>query len=269
MIFTLVLCMRKKQGEQLIRTFFSNYPDYNINFIFSKELPEKNQGDGHPIFLCDCDDDLLRLQKQYPDVPMIAVSHDANVTESLMGCPWLILSPEALTPEYLDEVYCRCKRIPLTILETTRCRLRELTPEDLPGLLLLQSENASNTDGCFFPADCPQPDTFLADYIYFQYPFFGYGLYGIFDKNTEHFMGIAGYHEDSKENTAETPDIFISYALLQKYHHHGFAREVIAGLITAGKERWGFQNFFARISPDNSASLRAARDTGLRIIFPE
>ena len=110
MIFTLVLCMRKKQGEQLIRTFFSNYPDYNINFIFSKELPEKNQGDGHPIFLCDCDDDLLRLQKQYPDVPMIAVSHDANVTESLMGCPWLILSPEALTPEYLDEVYCRCKR---------------------------------------------------------------------------------------------------------------------------------------------------------------
>ena len=111
-----------------------------------------------------------------------------------MGTPWLILSPEALTRDFLYKVYCRHYERPMWILETERCRLRELSAEDFDALLLLQKENAQNPEGCFFPAGCDNPEDFLSNYIRHQYPFFDFGLYAVLEKRTGTFMGIAGFN---------------------------------------------------------------------------
>lgn len=269
MTFTLILCTAQNFGAQLIRAFSSNYPNYTIHFVFSKGIPGKTWPDipadvenqresSSPIFLCDNDEGIGCLRRTFPTIPVIAVSHKHNSLESLMGTPWLILSPDALTPFFLEEVYCRSHKKPLTIARTARCILRELIPADLPGLLQLQSENASNPDGCFFPAGCPNPDAFLLDYIQTQYPFFGFGMFGVIKKEDDVFLGIVGLL--AEEDTAA-----ISYSLLKQHQHKGMATEAVRGLLAAAKLRWDFTDFTAIIHRNNTPSARTAKRCGLHI----
>ena len=233
------------------------------------------------IFLCDTDDAVRRRRAE--GVPVIAVSHAGNVTEDLMGTPWLVLSPEALTPEFLYEVYCRHYERPMWILETERCRLRELSVDDCDALLFLQKENAPHWDGCFFPADCDDPEKFLSDYIRHQYPFFGFGLYAVLEKDSGDFMGIAGFvgvtEATPDGNTSDMVTIVntgaghrpasaeVSYAFLQKYQHRGFAKEVLQALLAYGKETGGFGQFPPRLRPENTASAALARTCGVTIYY--
>lgn len=132
-----------------------------------------------------------------------------------MGTPWMILDADALSPFFLKEVYCRHHHIPLTIATTSRCTIRELTVKQLPELLLLQKENKSNPSGCFFPQNCyttVAAETFLLDYIKNQYSFYGYGIYGIFKKTDDTFIGIAGF--SPLENT-EDYYVEIGYSILK------------------------------------------------------
>ena len=54
------------------------------------------------IVLCDTDEAIQR--HRMAGLPVIAVSHTGNSSEELMGTPWLILSPEALTRDFLYAV---------------------------------------------------------------------------------------------------------------------------------------------------------------------
>lgn len=266
------------------------------------------------IWLCDTDAAIQKHRSE--DVPVIAVSHEGNALEELMGTPWLILSPAALTADFLHEIYCRHHGLPLIVTETSRCLLRELTMEDYPALLKLQQENAGNPEGCFFPTDIngskstspdnptpipghlPTPDRnaewtdFLANYIAHQYPFYGFGLYAIIQKESGEFMGIAGFAQIMEEDFAgdwisqsaltcsdnksgeaigATPDQFlraeVSYSLLRQFQHRGYAEEVLRALMAYGREEGGFERFVARIRPENTASLALARKCGVEVEY--
>ena len=216
------------------------------------------------IVLCNTDEAIQR--HRMAGLPVIAVSHTGNSSEELMGTPWLILSPEALTRDFLYKVYCRHYERPMWILETERCRLRELSAEDFDALLLLQKENAQNPEGCFFPDGCDNPEDFLSNYIRHQYPFFDFGLYAVLEKETGNFMGIAGFTgiteiaSDGLSLSAE-----VSYALLQKYQRRGLAKEVLLALLAYGRKTGGFRQFTARIRPDNVASAALAKKCGIQI----
>lgn len=216
------------------------------------------------ITLCDTDEAIQR--HRMTGLPVIAVSHDGNSSEELMGTPWLILSPEALTRDFLYKVYCRHYERPMWILETERCRLRELSAEDFDALLLLQKENAQNPEGCFFPAGCDNPEDFLTNYIRHQYPFFDFGLYAVLEKGTGNFMGIAGFTgitEIASDGISLSAEV--SYALLQKYQRRGLAKEVLLALLSYGRKTGGFRQFTARIRPDNVASAALAKKCGIQI----
>ena len=216
------------------------------------------------IVLCDTDEAIQR--HRMTGLPVIAVSHDGNSSEELMGTPWLILSPEALTRDFLYKVYCRHYERPMWILETERCRLRELSAEDFDALLLLQTENVQNPEGCFFPDGCDNPEDLLSNYIRHQYPFFDFGLYAVLEKRTGNFMGIAGFTgitEIASDDISLSAEV--SYALLQKYQRREFAKEVLLALLAYGRKTGGFEQFTARIRPDNVASAALARKCGIQI----
>lgn len=211
------------------------------------------------IYLCDTDAAILRCQSA--GFPVIAVSHEGNHSESLMKTPWLILSAEALTTDFLLEVYCRHHQLPLFLFSTARCYVRELSEQDLSSLLLLQTENCTNPENVFFPAACENPAAFLTNYIHHQYPFFGFGLYAILETATNCFMGIAGF------SSATDFEAEVSYALLQKYQKQGYAEEVVRPLLIYGKKQNGFKQFVARIRQENISSLLLAKKCDIPIII--
>lgn len=275
-MITVILCMAKKYGEQLSHTFLSNYPNYTIHFTISKGLPVKSSENRKTFWICDRDSDIEYLlslskhksshpeysaQSQYP-APIIAFSHEGNSDEHLMAAPWLLLSPDSLTPELLEEIYCRCNGLPMTITETSRLTLRELSRKNLPDLLSLQAENKKNPDGCFFPEGCSAPDSFLDHYIDHQYSFYGFGLFGMFRRSDDCFLGIAGF---SQPQSSEL-EICISYALLQQYQGQGYALEAITALLELAPERWGFSHIGAEIHEENLPSLHLAFRAGIPVI---
>ncbi|MCI7271067.1 MAG: GNAT family N-acetyltransferase [Anaerobutyricum soehngenii] len=184
-----------------------------------------------------------------------------------MGTPWMILDADALSPFFLREVYCRHHHIPLMITTTSRCTIRELTVKQLPELLLLQKENKNNPSGCFFPQNCcttVAAETFLLDYIKNQYSFYGYGIYGIFKKTDDTFLGIAGF--SPLENT-EDYYVEIGYSILKEWQRQGFASEVLPALLHFEKEYLYFTEVITRIEKENIASIRLAKKNLLRIIM--
>lgn len=247
-------------------------------------------GPENAVRLCDTDAAIRKHRSE--NVPVIAVSHEGNASEELMGTPWLILSPVALTADFLHEIYCRHHGLPLIVTGTSRCLLRELTMEDYPALLKLQQENVGNPEGCFFPDRNAEWKDFLANYIAHQYPFYGFGLYAILEKSTGTFIGIAGFAQimeedfsgdrtfqsaltcsDNKPGKAigTTPDqslrVEISYSLLRQFQHRGYAEEVLRALIAHGQKEGGFRRFVARIHPENTASLALARKCGVEVEY--
>lgn len=181
-------------GNNIARNFSSEYFNYTINFIISKEFPVLTNFPDFSLILCDTDKNIILAKKH--NLPTIALSHENNSHESLMETPWLILDSNALSPFFLEEVYCRYYHLPVTITTTNRCIIRELTLKQLSELLQLQEENKGNPSGCFFPPNyCTHSaaEEFLLNYIKNQYAFYGYGIYGIFKKENNTFLGIAGF----------------------------------------------------------------------------
>ena len=206
-MFNFFIIMDEIQGNNIARNFSSEYFNYTINFIISKEFPSLSAFPDFSLILCDLDKN-IELAKTY-NIPVIALSHENNRQESLMGTPWLILDTDALSPFFLNEVYCRHHKQPLTITTTNRCIVRELTIRQLPELLQLQEENKNNPSGCFFPQNIishKEAEEFLQNYIKNQYSFYGYGIYGIFNKENENFLGIAGFSSLENVITSDTPN---------------------------------------------------------------
>lgn len=295
-MFNFFIIMDEIQGNNIARNFSSEYFNYTINFIISKEFPSLSDFPDFSLILCDLDKN-IKLAKMH-HLPVIALSHENNRQESLIGTPWLILDTDALSPFFLNEVYCRYYKKPLAITTTNRCIIRELTTKQLPELLQLQEENKNNPSGCFFPQNIishTETEEFLQNYIKNQYAFYGYGIYGIFNKENENFLGIAGFsplenvitsdtvnskekifkisENFSEKNFEKTPEnnlneysAEIGYSILKKWQRQGIASEVLPPLIHFGKEYLGFTEIVTRIEKNNIASIRLAQKNNLKIL---
>ena len=296
-MFNFFIIMDEIQGNNIARNFSSEHFNYTINFIISKEFPALTDFPDFSLILCDLDKN-IELAKKH-NLPVIAFSHKNNRQESLMGIPWLILDTDGLSPFFLNEVYCRHYKKPLTITTTNRCIIRELTTRQLPELLQLQKENKNNPSGCFFPQNCStyaEAEEFLQNYIKNQYTFYGYGIYGIFNKKNETFLGIAGFSpfenvitsdtlnskekkpeilrdfsgqnfEDAPENNSNEYCIEIGYSVLKKWQQQGIASEALPPLIHFSKEYLGFTKIVTRIEKNNIASIRLAKKNNLKILI--
>ncbi len=261
--------------------------DYNIIRSISKDtILLQVEGDltkpsNRGIVITDTEQGIrLWSQKGYP---VIAYSHGKNAQEELMGTPWLILSLTALSEEYLTEVWCRFYKIPLEILHTERCYLRELSMKDLPDLLRLDADQPPESPGRFFKGEPGTEEEYLSSYIRCQYPFFAYGLYGVYKKETGEFLGIAGFYlpddHDGKEKNSSggwlkvsfgeknshargNASLEIGYAVKKSVRRKGYAKEWIRALVDHAQKNMQIHHIIARIPVENKASVAAAISAG-------
>ena len=95
-MFNFFIIMDENLGNTIARHFSSEYLNYTINFIISKEFPSFSDFPDFSLVLCDLDQN-IELAKKY-NLPAIAFSHENNKQETLMGTPWMILDADALSP---------------------------------------------------------------------------------------------------------------------------------------------------------------------------
>lgn len=182
---------------------------------------------------------------------------DLKNSKAFPKATYAITTLDGVEMSYLDKVFRRFHHLPWHILDTKRCRVREMTMDDLDALYKIY-ENPSITrymEGLYEERE--KEAAYTEDYIKSVYGFYGYGLWMIEEKTTGQIIGRAGL---SHREGYEEPEL--GYVIGKPYQNQGYATEVCRAIIQYGMEEIGFSHFNAFVHKENQPSIRICEKCG-------
>lgn len=223
---------------------FSSLSCYLESFSFQKS---------NLLFVSDLAEHLLLAK----ELDFFCVGYDNGI--DFLPVEYCFQDFSSVDVSYFKKIFCRYKKEPISILTTRHLQIRELSPKDLPSLYSIYQEpqiRAFLSEGkedyaTFYEKRC--------SYIDKTYPFYDFGMWGIFSKDTNTLMGECGLQPlsiDDKEKIA------IGYVLSSKFQRKGFGKEMVRATLRYAHREFGFTHIVAQISPDNSASIALAKSCG-------
>ena len=160
----------------------------------------------------------------------------------------------------LEVVDARFHNIPLTILETKRCIIREHSIEDFQAILDIYQDK-SMTDYIEPLFDYDEEKEYEKEYIECIYKFYGYGLWLIIDKSTNEVIGRAGV--ESKDS-CDTNQVELSYQVKKEYQNKGIATEVCAAIVEYTFDRLEKESIIANVNEKNTPSIKIMDKLGFK-----
>jgi RimJ/RimL family protein N-acetyltransferase len=174
----------------------------------------------------------------------------------------------AILVEGFEEVdYCFINRIfqydhmeAVTILATPNFIIRELSVDDIEDLSIIYNEPSIRV----FVSDFNEPlgleKEKLKAYIKNIYHFYGYGLWGVFFKETNQLVGRCGveYKHIDDEDIYE-----LGYLLAKQYQGFGYAKEFVTAVIHYCFLELNLPYLIAIIDIDNLPSIHLAERVGM------
>lgn len=140
-------------------------------------------------------------------------------------------------------------------IRTDRLLLRPWQMEDLGRLILLSHDPGFVSQSGSF---CQPMDQISARaWIEFSQVLLGQqrGHWGIVENG--HLVGIASLIDQCLDGE-DRPMVTIEYRLAHSARGRGLATEALAGVLEFGRSKWGIEEFYALIPPDNLAAKNVA-----------
>jgi RimJ/RimL family protein N-acetyltransferase len=146
----------------------------------------------------------------------------------------------------------------MTIIDTPRLRLRELTTDDAPFILALLNEPSFHRyigdRGVRTTEDAVK---YITNGPLASYAAFGFGLWLVEGKETGEPMGICGV---LKREALDHPDL--GFAFRPAYWSQGFARESARASLDYVRHTFGLDRIDAIVQADNERSLHLLEAIG-------
>lgn len=182
--------------------------------------------DNHPADFCITDIPKLCRLAAAEQIPSLLFLHEGNKNAPMQQIPYAVMDFEGIDYAYLCDIYKRFFHIPWTILETERCVLREMTPEDLDALyeVYADPEISRYTEALY--EDREQELAYMKDYIEHVYRFCGLGIWVIVEKQLNRLIGRAGL---AFRDGYDTPEI--GFIIGKEYQRKGYAYEVCRAIL--------------------------------------
>lgn len=147
----------------------------------------------------------------------------------------------------------------MTLLETERLLLRELTFDDAPFILTLLNDPSFiryiNDKNVRNLEDARQ---YMLNGPMASYARHGFGLYLVELKNSAAPIGMCGLLKRE-----ELPDPDIGFAFLPEFWGKGFALEAARAVMNDARERLKLKRVLAIVMPDNIASIKLLEKLGM------
>jgi len=148
----------------------------------------------------------------------------------------------------------------VTIIETARLELAEMTPGDAEFILQLLNDPAfihNIGDRGVYSIDGAK--TYIRDRLIAHYREHGYGLYKVSVKETGQAVGMSGL---VKRDFYQHPDV--GFAFLPQYRSRGYAYESTLAVMNYARQELGLDRIIAVTTAENKASIRLLEKIGLR-----
>lgn len=166
----------------------------------------------------------------------------------------------ALSYSYMERTLIRYLGLPITIKETKRLIIRELSVEDIKDLYQIYQ----NPDVCRYIEGMDEYIEIEIEkhkaYIKNVYAFYNYGLWGIFSKTNKALIGRCGIQNQIIDNQAE---IELSYLLDRNHWGYGYALECCQAVFSYAADELGITRLVAAIDRLNTRSIRLAERLGM------
>lgn len=180
---------------------------------------------------------------------VIGYLHEKNRDISFQGVRYLIEDISGLDARFCELAFCRAHDIPVTILETERCLIREICLEDVTRLYEIYADPAITSYMEALYADEAEERSYIQSYIENVYGFYNYGMWVVIRKADGRLIGRAGI--EPKEDTAE-----LGYVIAHEYQNQGYATEVCRAILTYAADCLSLPEVCAHVHKENAASLR-------------
>ena len=147
----------------------------------------------------------------------------------------------------------------LTILETDRLLLRELTLDDVPCMRTLLQDPL-----VMYAYEGPFTEDMVMQWYDRQqerYRLNGFGLWSVIEKSSGAWVGMCGLTIQPL-NGAEV--IEVGYLLSHSHWHKGFATEAARGCMDYARNQLGLKEVYSMIRDSNEASVKVAIRNGMK-----
>ncbi len=155
------------------------------------------------------------------------------------------------------------------IIETRRCYIREIEEGDIAKELLLY-ESPHMTDFIDPPGEYDEEVKLCREYADKVYRRYGYGMWGIFDRETDELIGEAGLEPRFDVDRLEYPfdwmfertSAELGFFIAEPLWGAGYCTEACKEILTYCKDKFGIRTVFARAQKENPASVRVLEKLG-------
>lgn len=183
--------------------------------------------------------------------------------QDLSKATMLVEGFEEVDYHFINQVYQYAHNEPVEILTTEHFIVRELKEDDLDALYDLYSKPGITEYIEGFSGNLLLEREKLIAYIANVYHFYGFGIWGVFDKVSHGLVGRCGI--ELKQIDGESIHE-ISYLLDPAYQGHGYGTEIVKGVINYCKEHLNISKIAAIIDKDNTSSMALAERVGMQRI---
>lgn len=183
--------------------------------------------------------------------------HEGVKSEDFPNAAWLVEDLEEMDTESLEMVYRRLAGLPWDILETKRCRVREMTVEDVDDFYRIYAEPSITEYMEDLFEDRDEEIAYTKDYIEKVYAFYNYGMWTILEKESGAVIGRAGI---TWREGYDVPEL--GFVIGAPWQRRGYAFEVCEAILLYAKEELLMEQVQALVRMGNEKSLRLCEKLG-------
>ena len=215
-----------------------------LRYVFTEEETFINE----TLYITDHDEICKQLLKEKANV--LVWLHEDNKEKDLGQVPYAIENIQEIDLAYAEKIYQRFQKLPWKIAETKRCRIREMTEEDLDAIYEVYAAPSITKymEGLY--EDREKELEYTRSYIQNAYTFWGYGTWVIERKSDNKIIGRVGFN---LRDGYEEPEL--GFVIMEKEQQKGYALECCEAVLKVGKEEYEFEQIQALVKEGNEASV--------------
>jgi HAD superfamily hydrolase (TIGR01509 family) len=195
-------------------------------------------------------------------IPSIGFINKNSGNQNLSKASVLIEDFNHVDYGYIRDTLMRVNGEPLTIAITNRLFIKELSAEDFPKLYNIYQDPQVTKYIVPMNKNLELEAKKHKAYIKNIYEFYGYGLWGVFQKDTNVLIGQFGIQNQKIDHQDE---IELSYLLDSNYWKHGYALEALRAILDYSFENLALNRLVAVIDKANAPSIKVAKRLGMTL----